>query len=159
MDKQGYIILGIDPGSIKTGYGLINAVGRSFFHIDNGLIMPPKGLDFKERIGFIFRGVCDVMDEFKPNAVALEDVFISKNAQSALKLGHVRGAVMSAAAIHGLPLFEYTPTRVKQSVTGNGRAEKFQIQEMIKILLRLKEAPYEDAADALAIAITHAFTV
>jgi len=121
--------------------------------------MPPKGLDFKDRIGFIFRGVCDVMDEFKPDAVALEDVFIAKNAQSALKLGHVRGAVMSAAAIRGLPLFEYTPTRVKQSVTGNGRAEKVQVQRMIQILLKLKEVPYEDAADALAIAITHAFTV
>lgn len=121
--------------------------------------MPDKGLDFKDRIGYIFRGVCDVMDKFKPNAVALEDVFIAKNAQSALKLGHVRGAVMSAAAIHGLPLFEYTPTRVKQSVTGNGRAEKSQVQRMIQILLKLKEVPYEDAADALAIAITHAFTV
>ncbi|MBP5434325.1 crossover junction endodeoxyribonuclease RuvC [bacterium] len=152
-------MLGIDPGSIKTGFGLVNAVGRSFFHIENGLIMPPKGLDFKDRIGFIFRGVCDVMDEFKPDAVALEDVFIAKNAQSALKLGHVRGAVMSAAAIRGLPLFEYTPTRVKQSVTGNGRAEKVQVQRMIQILLKLKEVPYEDAADALAIAITHAFTV
>ncbi|HSW59631.1 MAG TPA: crossover junction endodeoxyribonuclease RuvC [bacterium] len=159
MEKKGYIILGIDPGSIKTGFGLINVSGNSYTHIENGLIAPPKGMEFKERVAYIFRGVTETIEEFKPDYLSLEDIFISKNAQSALKLGHIRGAVMSAAVVHGVPVFEYSPTRVKQSITGNGRAEKFQIQEMVKLLLKLKEIPQEDAADALAVAITHAFSV
>ncbi|HQJ61462.1 MAG TPA: crossover junction endodeoxyribonuclease RuvC, partial [bacterium] len=117
------------------------------------------GMEFKERVAYIFRGVCETIEEFKPDYLSLEDIFISKNAQSALKLGHIRGAVMSASVVHGVPVFEYSPTRVKQSITGNGRAEKFQIQEMVKLLLKLKEIPQEDAADALAVAITHAFSV
>lgn len=159
MDRTGYTILGIDPGSIKTGFGLIEVVANSYKHIENGLIVPPKDMVFKDRIGFIFSEVCEVIKEFHPDVIALEDIFIAKNAQSALKLGHVRGAVMSAAVIHGLPLFEYTPTHVKQSVVGHGRAEKYQIQAMICTLLGLKEPPYEDAADALAIALTHAFSM
>ncbi|HNW15548.1 MAG TPA: crossover junction endodeoxyribonuclease RuvC [bacterium] len=159
MEKKGYIILGIDPGSIKTGFGLINVSGNCYTHIENGLIAPPKGMEFKERVAYIFRGVCETIEEFKPDYLSLEDIFISKNAQSALKLGHIRGAVMSASVVHGIPVFEYSPTRVKQSITGNGRAEKFQIQEMVKLLLKLKEIPQEDAADALAVAITHAFSV
>jgi crossover junction endodeoxyribonuclease RuvC len=159
LEKKGYIILGIDPGSIKTGFGLINVSGNSYTHIENGLIAPPKGMEFKERVAYIFRGVTETIEEFKPDYLSLEDIFISKNAQSALKLGHIRGAVMSAAVVHGVPVFEYSPTRVKQSITGNGRAEKFQIQEMVKLLLKLKEIPQEDAADALAVAITHAFSV
>lgn len=159
MKNNGFIILGIDPGSIKTGYGALNVISNTFKHIDNGLIAPPKGMEFKERVAFIFKGVCDNIEEFKPDYLALEDIFISVNAQSALKLGHVRGAIICAAAVHGIPVFEYSPTRVKQSITGNGRAEKFQIQEMVRILLKLKEVPQEDAADALAVAITHAFSV
>ncbi|MGI6394455.1 MAG: crossover junction endodeoxyribonuclease RuvC [bacterium] len=159
MGKQGYIILGIDPGSIKTGFGLINVSGSNYTHIENGLVAPPKGMEFKERVAYIFRGVSETIEEFKPNYLALEDIFISVNAQSALKLGHIRGAVISAAVVHGVPVFEYSPTRVKQSVTGSGRAEKFQVQEMVRMLLKLKEVPQEDAADALAVAITHAFSV
>ena len=94
-----------------------------------------------------------------PDTVALEDIFVAKNANSALKLGHVRGAVMSAAVLKNCPLFEYTPTRVKKSVAGNGRADKVQIQHMVKIMLKLRELAQEDASDALAIAITHAFAV
>lgn len=159
MNKKGYIILGIDPGSIKTGFGLINSVSNTMEHIDNGLIAPPKDMPFKDRVAYIFKELVETVKEYKPDCIALEDIFISKNAQSALKLGHVRGAVMSAAVINGLPLFEYSPTRVKQSVTGGGRAHKHQIQEMVRILLKLREIPQEDAADALAVAITHAFTV
>lgn len=159
MTNKGFIILGIDPGSIKTGYGLINVFGNSFTHIDNGIIAPPKGMDFKDRVAFIFRGVVETIEEFKPSYLSLEDIFVSVNAQSALKLGHIRGAVMCAAAINGVPVFEYSPTRVKQSVTGSGRAQKFQIQEMVRVLLKLKEVPQEDAADALAVAITQAFSV
>jgi len=159
LEKKGFTILGIDPGSIRTGFGLINVSGNTYTHIENGLIAPPKGMEFKERVAFIFRGITETIDEFKPDNLAIEDIFIAKNAQSALKLGHIRGAVISASVIHGVPVFEYSPTRVKQSITGNGRAEKFQIQEMVKLLLKLKEVPQEDASDALAVALTHAFSV
>ena len=151
--------MGVDPGSIKTGFGLIKVISNKFEHIDNGIVSPPKNMIFRERVAFIFKGICDVIDEYKPDFIAIEDIFLSKNAQSALKLGHVRGAIMSAAVIHGVPISEYTATRVKQSVAGSGRAQKFQIQEMVKILLKLKEIPQEDAADALAVAMTHAFSV
>jgi crossover junction endodeoxyribonuclease RuvC len=159
LANSGFKILGIDPGSIRTGFGVINVCGNTYTHIENGLIAPPKGMEFKERVAFIFRGVSETIEEFKPDYLSLEDIFISVNAQSALKLGHIRGAVISASVVHGVPVFEYSPTRVKQSITGSGRAEKFQIQEMVKILLKLKEVPQEDAADALAVAITHAFSV
>ena len=151
--------MGVDPGSIKTGFGLINVISNKYLHIENGLVAPPKKMVFKERVAFIFKGICDVIEEFKPDFIAIEDIFMSKNAQSALKLGHVRGAIMAAAVVHGVPISEYTATRVKQSVAGTGRAQKFQVQEMVKILLKLKEIPQEDAADALAVALTHAFSV
>ena len=159
MKTKGYTIMGIDPGSIRTGFGIIKALSGTMEHIDNGLIAPPKDMPFKDRVTYIFSEVAQRVKEFYPDCIALEDIFISKNAQSALKLGHVRGAVMSAAVLNGIPLFEYSPTRVKQSITGRGRAEKYQIQEMVRILLKLREVPQEDAADALAVAITHAFTV
>lgn len=151
--------MGVDPGSIRTGFGLINVISNRYIHIDNGIVSPPKDMVFKDRVAFIFKGICEVIEDHKPDYVAIEDIFMSKNAQSALKLGHVRGAIMSAAVIHGVPIFEYTPTRVKQSVAGSGRAQKHQIQEMVRILLKLKEVPQEDAADALAVALTHAFSV
>lgn len=151
--------MGVDPGSIRTGFGLLNVISNRYIHIDNGIVAPPKNMIFKDRVAFIFKGICEVIEEHKPDYVAIEDIFMSKNAQSALKLGHVRGAIMSAAVIHGVPIFEYTPTRVKQSVSGSGRAQKHQIQEMVRILLKLKEVPQEDAADALAVALTHAFSV
>jgi crossover junction endodeoxyribonuclease RuvC len=159
LNKRSYTILGIDPGSIKTGFGAIKAISGTMEHLDNGLIAPPKDMPFKERVAYIFSEVVQTVKEFQPDCIALEDIFIAKNAQSALKLGHVRGAVMSAAVLNGIPLFEYSPTRVKQSITGSGRAQKHQIQEMVRILLKLREIPQEDAADALAVAITHAFTV
>ncbi len=151
------IILGIDPGSIKTGYGLINVRGNSIVHIDNGLIIPPKNISFPERISYIFKGICKIMEEFSPTALSMENIFVGKNADSALKLGHVRGAAMAAATIADIAIFEYSPTQVKKSVTGNGRATKDQIQIMIKTMMALREVPYEDAADALAAAVTHAF--
>lgn len=157
MKKTEYIVMGVDPGSVKTGFGLISVSSNRYNHLDNGLVVPPKGMVFKERVAFIFKGICDVIKEFKPDCIAIEDIFIAKNAQSALKLGHVRGAIMSSAIVNGVPIFEYSPTRVKQSVAGIGRAQKFQIQEMVRILLKLGEVPQEDAADALAVALTHAF--
>jgi len=155
----GPSILGIDPGSIKTGWGLIRKEGNILVHVDNGLIVPPREMVFRDRVAFIFDGIRDVIRRFSPHCVSLEEVFMAKNAQSALKLGHIRGAVIAAAVLCNVPIIEYSATRVKQSVTGNGRAEKFQIQQMVRIILGLREPPSEDAADALANAITHAFTL
>ncbi len=155
----GILILGIDPGSIKTGWGVIRKEGQRMIHVDNGLIMPPAGMAFKDRVAFIFKGVLDTIDAFTPHHLSLEDIFMAKNAQSALKLGHVRGAVIAAAFLRGVPVAEYTASHVKQAVTGNGRAEKFQIQEMVRVILGLREIAQEDASDALANALTHAFTL
>lgn len=155
----GPLILGIDPGSIKTGWGLIRKQDSSLRHVDNGLVMPPRDMAFRDRVAFIFSGICEVIDRFSPNCVSLEEAFMAKNAQSALKLGHIRGAVIAAAVLRNVPVIEYSATRVKQSVTGNGRAEKFQIQQMVRVILGLPELPQEDAADALANAIAHAFTL
>lgn len=156
---SGPIILGIDPGSIKTGWGVIRKEGQRLIHIDNGLIMPPAGMSFRDRIAFIFTGVVGVIEQFPPYCLSLEEIFMAKNAQSALKLGHVRGAVMAAACLRNVPVVEYTASRVKQSVTGNGRADKYQVQQMVKVILGLREIAQEDASDALASAITHAFAV
>lgn len=157
--SPGILILGIDPGSIKTGWGVIRKEGQRMIHVDNGLIMPPAGMDFKDRVAFIFKGVLDTIDAFTPHHLSLEDIFMAKNAQSALKLGHVRGAVIAAAFLRGVPVAQYTASHVKQAVTGNGRAEKFQIQEMVRVILGLREIAQEDASDALANALTHAFTL
>lgn len=156
---SGPLILGIDPGSIKTGWGVIRKEGQKLVHIDNGLIMPPKDMEFRDRIAFIFTGVVEIIEQFQPHCLSLEEIFMAKNAQSALKLGHVRGAVMAAACLRNVPLVEYTASRVKQSVSGNGRAEKYQVQQMVKVILGLREIAQEDASDALANAITHAFTL
>ncbi len=155
----GALILGIDPGSIKTGWGVVRKEGSSLRHLDNGLVMPPRDMAFRDRVAFMFAGVRDIIERFVPDCISLEEVFMAKNAQSALKLGHIRGAVIAAAVLRNVPVVEYSATRVKQSVTGNGRAEKFQIQEMVRVILGLREPPQEDAADALANAITHAFTL
>ncbi len=157
--KNEFIILGIDPGSIRTGFGLIKISGREIHHIENGIIAPPPKEVFKNRVAYIFSGITDVIKEFSPNYISLEDIFIAKNAQSALKLGHIRGAAMSAAFINNIPLWEFSPTHIKQAITGKGRATKSQVQFMVKALLGLKEFPQEDAADALAAAITLSFSV
>ena len=157
--KKEFIILGIDPGSIRTGFGLIKISGREIKHIENGIIAPPPKELFKNRVAYIFSGVIDVIKEFSPQYISLEDIFVAKNAQSALKLGHIRGAVMSASFINNIPLWEFSPTHIKQAITGKGRATKSQIQFMVKTLLGLKEFPQEDASDALAAAITLSFSV
>ena len=155
MKNDGFIILGIDPGSIKTGYGAINVISNTFRHIDNGLIMPPKGMEFKERVAYIFQGICDTIREFKPDYLALEDIFISVNAQSALKLGQARGAAILAGVNAGLTVYEYSALQIKQAVVGYGRAGKDQVGEMIGCLFGLRETLEPNAADALAVAVCH----
>ena len=148
-------ILGIDPGSRITGYGVIDTDGARTVHRASGRIVPPgSGLD--ERLRSIFEGVRQVVDEHRPEELAVEDVFVARNASSALKLGQARGAAILAGVLQGLPLFEYPPARVKQAITGQGRADKGQVQHMVRLLLGLAEAPPEDVSDALAVALCHA---
>ena len=155
------LILGIDPGSVKTGFGIINAspVGISGRHhyVVSGVIRLPDA-DLAERLQIIFASICDLIEEYCPQQMAIEQVFMSKNAGSALKLGQARGAAMVAATSNRLPVAEYEARKVKQSVVGHGAADKYQVQQMIKSLLKLTATPQEDAADALAVALCHANT-
>ena len=150
------IILGIDPGSRITGYGIISKQGNRLVHVDNGAIFTQSAKDFPQRLEQIFTGLSAIIAQYQPEAVAVENVFLAKNAQSALKLGQARGAAIVAAVNVGLSVFEYTALQVKQAVVGTGRAEKGQVQQMIKALLNLPEVAQEDASDALAVAICHA---
>ena len=150
------IILGIDPGSRITGYGLISKEGNRLIHIDNGAIFTQSAQDFPQRLQQIFAGLSTIIEQYRPEAVAVESVFLAKNAQSALKLGQARGAAIVAAVCVGLSVFEYSALQVKQAVVGSGRAEKQQVQHMIKVLLNLPEIAQEDASDALAVAVCHA---
>jgi crossover junction endodeoxyribonuclease RuvC len=150
------IILGIDPGSRITGYGIIRKEGNRLVHIDNGAVFTDSSADFPGRLKRIFDGLTDVINRYTPHAVAVEDIFFSNNAQSALKLGQARGAAIVAGVHAGLPVFEYTALQVKQSVVGHGKAAKEQVQQMVKVLLGLPEIAQADASDALAVAICHA---
>jgi crossover junction endodeoxyribonuclease RuvC len=150
------IILGIDPGSRITGYGIISKEGNRLVHVDNGAIFTQSAKDFPQRLQLIFSGLSEIIEQYQPEAVAVENVFLAKNAQSALKLGQARGAAIVAAVCVGLSVFEYTALQVKQAVVGSGRAEKQQVQHMIKVLLNLPEVAQEDASDALAVAVCHA---
>lgn len=148
-------ILGIDPGSIITGYGIIDVEGNHSKHIDNGIIHV-NGDSLSEKLNIIHAGILEIMTRFHPAEVAIEQVFMHRNADSALKLGQARGAAITACACSEIPVFEYTANQVKQATVGRGHAAKQQVQHMIKVLLCLSEVPATDAADALAIAICHA---
>ncbi|MCH7816516.1 MAG: crossover junction endodeoxyribonuclease RuvC [Proteobacteria bacterium] len=151
------IILGIDPGSRVTGYGLINSVGSKLEYIACGCIRT-KGSALPDRLKIIFAGICEVIEQFTPQQAAVEDVFMGRNAASALKLGQARGSAMVACLSHDLSVAEYSPRKVKQAVVGSGSADKIQVQHMVKALLSISDNIAEDAADALAVAICHANT-
>jgi crossover junction endodeoxyribonuclease RuvC len=150
-------ILGIDPGSRFTGYGIIDIEGDRASAVSYGVIKTGKG-EFPERLGAIFSGICSLLEEYNPAEFAIEDVFVSKNAASALKLGQARGAAICAAISRSLPVSEYSPRSVKQAIVGRGGADKVQVQHMVCVLLQLAESPAEDAADALAVALCHQHT-
>lgn len=153
------LILGIDPGSRVTGWGLINQVGSRNEFVDCGCLwIGEKDEEVSHRLRDIYAGIQQVIGQYAPAEVAIEKVFMGKSADSALKLGQARGVAIVAAVNCGLPMAEYSAKQVKQAVVGKGSAEKFQVQQMVKILLRLPEVPAADAADALAIAICHANT-
>ncbi|KTD24449.1 crossover junction endodeoxyribonuclease RuvC [Legionella maceachernii] len=148
------IILGIDPGSRITGYGIIKEENRKLHYIDSGCIRTSEGL-LSQRLLEIFDGICQLMDHYSPDEVAIEQVFMHQNPNSALKLGHARGVAMVAAASHRVKVSEYSAREIKQSVVGYGAAQKTQVKHMVVNILMLNRAPQNDAADALAIAICH----
>lgn len=151
-------ILGIDPGSRKTGFGVITVQSGKLAYISSGVIRIPETYSLPERLKLIFDSVSEVIHTYTPNEFAIEQVFMSKSAGSALKLGQARGAAIVAAMNCDLPVAEYEARKVKQSVVGTGAADKLQVQHMVKTMLGLTKTPQEDAADALAVAICHANT-
>ena len=151
------IILGIDPGSRKCGYGLITAEGQRLEYLACGIIRV-ESLPFNERLQVLFEQLSTLIAEFNPQEAAVEEIFVGKSASSALKLGHARGAAILACTQYKLPIHEYATRKIKQTVTGTGGAEKAQMQHMIKTLLKLSDVPSEDAADALSVAVCHAHT-
>ncbi|WP_461482187.1 crossover junction endodeoxyribonuclease RuvC [Porticoccus sp.] len=152
------LILGIDPGSRKTGFGLINAVGAKTEYLTSGIIRLPEG-PLPERLKIIFDSLRSIIEQHRPTAMAVEDIFFARDPRAALKLGQARGAAIVAGVNGGLAVAEYAARSVKQSVVGNGAATKEQVQYMVTRLLNLPSAPAEDAADALAVALCHARTL
>ena len=149
------LILGIDPGSRRTGYGVVDVVGNRSRAVAFGTITTSHK-EIQPRLGEIFAGIDQVVKEYGPAEVSIEKVFMARNADSALKLGQARGAAIAAVMQACVPVFEYSARQVKQAVVGKGGAEKNQVGEMVKYLLKLDQRPQEDAADALAIALCHA---
>jgi len=150
-------ILGIDPGSRRTGVGIIDVENDQARLVHHGVIAAGSG-DFPERLGIIFNGIRDLVQEYAPTLAAVETVFVSHNASSAIKLGQARGAAICAVIDGGLEVAEYAPRSIKQAIVGRGAADKQQVQHMVRILLSLQETPPEDAADALAVALCHHHT-
>jgi crossover junction endodeoxyribonuclease RuvC len=151
------VVLGIDPGTANTGYGVVLAHGNRLAALDGGVIGTESSEPLERRLARIHARVCDLIKEHEPVALAVEDLFFGQNARSAFSVGQARGAVLLSAGMHGIPAYSYTPQVVKQAVCGSGRAEKGQVQRMVASLLSLPEPPQPDhAADALAVAICHA---
>jgi crossover junction endodeoxyribonuclease RuvC len=147
-------VIGIDPGSRRTGYGIIDVSGATISYVTSGIIRLPEGL-LPERLQLIFDGLSQLIQEYKPEVMSIEDVFFSINPKGALKLGQARGAAILAGTNAKLSVSEYSPRSVKSAVVGTGAADKKQVQMMVTSLLKLPSAPSEDAADALAVAICH----
>ena len=152
------LILGIDPGSRVTGYGIIDVRGNRQQYLTSGCIRTTERDNLPERLEIIFRGVTQIITEFEPAELAIERIFMARSAESALKLGQARGVAIVAGVNRGLPVFEYEARKIKQAVAGSGAANKGQVQHMVMTLLNLPKKPQSDAADALAIAICHANT-
>ena len=177
------IIIGIDPGSRITGFGVIKYENNQYCYLDSGCIntfsasvsksardqiyetgkiyanpaykSSENSLAVSSRLKIIYQGVCELIEQYQPTEMSIEQVFVNKNVQSALKLGQARGVAMLAAAMHDLPVYEYAPRKIKQAVVGSGAADKLQVQHMVKQLLQLPKVPQADAADALAVAMCH----
>ncbi len=151
-------VLGIDPGSTCTGYGVVRGTGNEVLYVASGTIASPRSRARFDRLRAIYAGIAAVIQEFEPTHVAIEDVFYSKNPRSALVLGEARGAAILAASLADLPIYEYSAREVKLSVTGNGAADKSQVGYMLGKILKLDAVPEStDESDAIAIAMCHAF--
>jgi crossover junction endodeoxyribonuclease RuvC len=149
-------IFGIDPGSRRTGYGCIERIGSRHRLVICGSLTGPTRAAFPDKLKAIHNGLRMLLAQHRPDCVVVENIFHARNVRSALKLGHARGVVLLAAAEVGIPVAEYSPAEIKRAVVGYGRAEKHQVQQMIKLLLGLETAPApHDVADALAVAICH----
>jgi len=157
VNRPAYRILGVDPGSRSTGYGIIEITDRKVHYVASGCIKAEQG-ELPQRLGNIYEGVSQIISEFQPLEFAVESVFMAKNAASALKLGQARGVAIAAAVAQDLPVFEYAARQVKQATVGTGRANKEQVAHMVRVLLNLPGVPKADAADALAIALCHVNT-
>jgi crossover junction endodeoxyribonuclease RuvC len=151
------VVLGIDPGTANTGFGVVMSRGATLAALDGGVIETRPGVPLERRLTDIHARVCDLIAAHRPAAVAVEDLYFGRNAHSALAVGQARGVVLLSAGMAGVPCFSYTPQAVKQAVCGSGSAGKDQVQRMVGALLGLPEPPAPDhAADALAVAICHA---
>lgn len=149
--------MGVDPGTATTGFGVIDDTAGKFGFVDAGVITTPSDQPMPQRLDTIYTELSELMDQHQPDQVAVEQLFFAANVTTAITVGQSRGVVLLAAAKHNVPVYEYTPLQVKQAVTGYGRATKDQIQQMVKTLLSLNSTPKpDDAADGLAIALTHA---
>lgn len=152
------IILGIDPGYAITGYAFLNYNNNNFKVLDYGFIKTKAKSYFPERLLLIEQSLCQLIEKYKPNALAIEELFFSRNTTTAIGTAQARGVIVVTGARYKIPVFEYTPKQVKLAVTGYGLAEKEQVQEMVKMLLNLKKVPKpDDVADAIAVAICHAY--
>jgi crossover junction endodeoxyribonuclease RuvC len=150
------VILGIDPGFAITGYGIVKYEGNKFSPVDYGAVLTKAGEPFAQRLLKLDDEIGGIIRKFRPDAIAVEELFFNKNIKTAITAAHGRGIALAAAARSGIEVFEYTPLQVKQAVVGYGRAEKAQVQQMVKVILNLPEIPKpDDMADALAIAICH----
>ncbi len=155
--KDGMLIIGIDPGYAILGYGVISYEGNRFDVIEYGTVKTSPDMELPDRLKKIYEDLHVLFEKYKPDAVAIEELFFSRNVTTALMVGHARGAAVVAAAKANLEIYEYTPLQVKQGVVGYGRADKKQVQIMVKTLLNMKDIPRpDDAADALAVGICHA---
>lgn len=156
MNKNSHIILGIDPGVAATGYAFIDEKNNKLTVIDYGVIKTAAKTEFSLRLKFIHQDLNTLIKKFKPDAIAVEQLFFAKNAKTAMMVGQARGVIVLTAILNNLEVTDFTPLQVKQAVCGYGRADKRQVQNMVKNILKLKEIPKpDDAADALAIALTY----
>lgn len=149
-------ILGIDPGIAMVGYSIVECKGNNYRALEYGCITTDSKMEFPDRLKMVYDEISSIIEEYKPDDLAIEELFFNKNVKTAIMVGQARGVEILAAKNKGLEIFEYTPLQIKQAVVGYGRAEKHQVQEMVRMLLNLKTIPKpDDAADALAVAICH----
>jgi crossover junction endodeoxyribonuclease RuvC len=159
-EAAGRVILGLDPGTASTGYGVVSVAGYGFRALDFGVIETPSNVALEQRLEMIFSQVGDILARHRPDATAVESLFFNTNVSTALAVGHARGVALLACSRASCTVFEYTPQEVKMAVVGYGKASKEQVMEMVRVLLGMQQAPKPDhAADALAVAICHANTL